>query len=630
MAATKGNSDMALISDSLVGQVRKEKKGKNSKKKEVLGSVTFGSADDFVDPKRQTESASVRAVGSGSTVLTNVPAGPGRTAVPFKFGQSNPFALPKAVTSASVVGAGGSYSLGTVERGAGYIGFGLTLAFPQGIPWGDTPYPGSLAAACLPINVEPANTSATQMPSVVTSSSAVQADSVLVDAKDLHPDQTSHQAPETPTMDDDPEKSLVLGTPQRLQEGLFQYGREGGLPPSTVDPLTFPNEELIDEETKPGLKRKPDKVRDLKKKLSRKKKEGAVNTLLLDHSSSGSDRTVIVSDTQREVTVAEDGTALDVPPTSELPLSVTCGPDSVVPGDRYSRAEYSLEHTGVCPWIHKLTDEFFKVYRKPLESLEHMDEFLKVISEVFVDLTGRLEQFESIKCCLEKLEAAQAKPSYSQVAGAPLFSVGVSGSGVSPSETLPVRRPPRVRNNRGRSSLNLEPEVVPPRAVLKAPSVSDPHRIQVPQQHNELVPERAKSKTLLKPLQESPTVLVSPLGDALNSSKELQSLLEAHISPSQLGLKVLVCLPAAENGVIIKLHTADMATILETHINGNPELNGVCRARAPRRPQPKILIYDVPTLAGDREEQEISFLGKLRSSNSFPEGSVSVLFSTAG
>ncbi|GBN60711.1 hypothetical protein AVEN_116753-1 [Araneus ventricosus] len=259
-----------------------------------------------------------------------------------------------------------------------------------------------------------------------------------------------------------------------------------------------------------------------------------------------------------------------------------------------------------------------------------MNEYLRLISEVFVGLTGRLEQFESIKSRLEKLEAAQVKPTYSQVAGAPLFSVGATGSGVSPSETLPVRRPPRVRKNRGRSSKSLEQEVVPPKAVHKATPVSDLQRIQIPQPHDEPVPERTRSKTLLKLRPESPTVLVSPLGDTLNSSKELKSLLESHISPRQLGLKVLACLPAAENGVIVKLQTADMANILETHINSNPELNGVCRARAPRRPQPKILIYDVPTLPGDREEQELSFLGKLRSSNSFPEGSVSVLFRRRG
>ncbi|GBN60712.1 hypothetical protein AVEN_116754-2-1, partial [Araneus ventricosus] len=141
----------------------------------------------------------------------------------------------------------GSYSSGTIDRGAGYIGFGLTPALPQRIPWGGTPYPGSLAEACLLLDVEQAKKTEVQIPSVAPSSSAVQDDLVLVDAKNLQPDQTSHPAAETHLMDDDPEKSLVLGTPQRLQEGLFQYGREGGLPPSMVEPLTFPNEERMDD-----------------------------------------------------------------------------------------------------------------------------------------------------------------------------------------------------------------------------------------------------------------------------------------------------------------------------------------------------------------------------------------------
>ncbi|GBL55070.1 hypothetical protein AVEN_121585-1, partial [Araneus ventricosus] len=510
MAATKGNSDMALNSDSLVGQVRKEKKGKTSKNKKELGSVKFGSADDFVGPKRQIASASVQAVGSGSTVLSTVPAGPGRTAVPYKFGQSNPFALPKAVTSASVVGAEGSSSPGQVERGAGYIGFGLTPALPKGILWGDTPYPGSLAAACLPINVELANTTATPMPSAVTSSSAVPAESVLVDAKDLCPDQTSHPAHETPSMDDEPEKSLVLGTPQMLQGGTISVwsgsflvleekenliavlqelvkifiskGRDikAGSRESIVEKVIAPFIKIFKDRETANLstiydlkasqlditeRQYQSKIRSCEATIeSLKGKLSILSSELNDYKKDfkESSRSLIETTNQVKslvsraapsfsdivsrpsVTGLEDDTALEVPPTSELPLSVTCGPDSIVPGDRYSKEDYSFAHTGVCPWIHKLTDEFFKVYRKPYERLEHMDEFLKVISEVFVDLTGRLEQFESIKCRLEKLEAAQAKPSYSQVAGAPLFSVGASGSGVSPSENLPVRRPPRV------------------------------------------------------------------------------------------------------------------------------------------------------------------------------------------
>ncbi|GBN49491.1 hypothetical protein AVEN_55983-1 [Araneus ventricosus] len=73
-----------------------------------------------------------------------------------------------------------------------------------------------------------------------------------------------------------------------------------------------------------------------------------------------------------------------------------------------------------------------------------------------------------------------------------------------------------------------------------------------------------------------------------------------------------------------------MAQKLENHINAHPELNGVCRAGAPKRPNPRILIYDVPDLPDDRGEQEALFLTKLGVSNSFPEGAATVLFSRKG
>ncbi|GBM82494.1 hypothetical protein AVEN_202392-1 [Araneus ventricosus] len=415
---------MALNSDSLGGQVRKERKGKKSKKKEVLGSVKFGSADDFVDPKRSSTSASVQAVGSGPTVLASVPAGPGRIEVPVKFGQSNPFALSKKVVSASEVGAGGSNSPGTVERGDGYIGFVLTSALPPGIPWGDTPYPGSLAAARLRFAVDLTSTTETKETSVVPPSPAVPTDLVLVDATELNPYRTSNPAPVIPSIVDAPEQSLIIGTPQTVQGSLFMYSREGGQLPSTVDLSTAPEEDAMDEGIKLGHKRKPERVRDRTKKVSKNKMVGAVNTLLLDNSSSGSDRTVIGSDTPTEATAAEDSNDLEVPPTPDLPLSVTCGPDIIVPGDRFSAARYSYENTGICPWIHKLTHAYFQAYRQPPDSLANINEFLKVISEVFADITSRLDQFESIKGRLEKLEEAQAKPSYSQVVGAPLFFCG--------------------------------------------------------------------------------------------------------------------------------------------------------------------------------------------------------------
>ncbi|GBO27789.1 hypothetical protein AVEN_68245-1 [Araneus ventricosus] len=71
-----------------------------------------------------------------------------------------------------------------------------------------------------------------------------------------------------------------------------------------------------------------------------------------------------------------------------------------------------------------------------------------------------------------------------------------------------------------------------------------------------------------------------------------------------------------------------MAQTLRTHINAHPDLNGVCRAEEPRKPNPRVLLYDVPALPGDRGEQETLFLAPR--SNSFSEGAAKVLFRRKG
>ncbi|GBM23670.1 hypothetical protein AVEN_117413-1 [Araneus ventricosus] len=108
-----------------------------------------------------------------------------------------------------------------------------------------------------------------------------------------------------------------------------------------------------------------------------------------------------------------------------------------------------------------------------MERMEHMYEFLQVISEVFTDITSRLEQFEAIKCRLDKLEAAQTRPSFSQV-------VGASGLGAPSPAALPVRKPTRVRKKRGPSSSTAAPAVAPLRVAVTAPPVLDQHRIPAP------------------------------------------------------------------------------------------------------------------------------------------------------
>ncbi|GBL87127.1 hypothetical protein AVEN_218810-1 [Araneus ventricosus] len=142
MAATKGNSNTAIDSDSLVARAKPDKKKKNRQKVAVLDSVPVDSAEDFKVPKRSDKSGSGQKGALGSTGLGRVLTGPGTAGPTYRFGQSNPFALPKVPSS-------GSGSKVDSTPGKGYIGFGLSSGLPVGTAWGDTPFPGSLAAARL-------------------------------------------------------------------------------------------------------------------------------------------------------------------------------------------------------------------------------------------------------------------------------------------------------------------------------------------------------------------------------------------------------------------------------------------------------------------------------------------------
>ncbi|GBO23092.1 hypothetical protein AVEN_265529-1 [Araneus ventricosus] len=109
----------------------------------------------------------------------------------------------------------------------------------------------------------------------------------------------------------------------------------GGQPSTQADVPALPKGEAMDKDAKSGQNRKPDRVRIRTKKVSKSRSEGTINTLLLDRSSSESDHTVIVSDTQSEVTAAEGSSDREIPLTPALPLSVTCGPESITPTDPF-------------------------------------------------------------------------------------------------------------------------------------------------------------------------------------------------------------------------------------------------------------------------------------------------------
>ncbi|GBM52934.1 hypothetical protein AVEN_60127-1 [Araneus ventricosus] len=631
MAANKGNSNTALGSDSLVARAKPEKQKKNRKTIEVLDSVPMGSADDFVVPKK-----SVLTEGSVTPGTVHVPSVPGMAGRTYRFGQTNPFALPKVGASTSGTGDQGLVTAGTEKQGTGYIGFGLASRLPQGISWGDTPYPGSLAAARVMDGTGVDHLSQTMVAPVMEQSSEAPAGLILLGAQDLGTDSV---VPSDRVVEGNVPLeivSMVPETPMALQGGVLLPGGDGDLPPDQTVIPENPIGGAMEVSTKSGHKRKPDRVRTRTKKVHKSKTESAVDSLSLDNSSSGSDSTVIVSDNQREIalpdaedTISEDISDTEIPPTPRVPLSVTCGPDSIVPGDKYAEDRFSYKNTGISPWLHKLTLTYMANSDGPENTVSDMKTFLQLISDVFEDMNSRLQKFESLSARLDKLEAAHSKPLFTQVVSTPLFSVGVQGSGPPPIAVVKAKRN-RRKPKTGGSSLGLEPAVVPSAIAPLAPNVLAPTGNRVPQTSHQEAPVRVKSRVTLKPRPESPTVLVQPLGNSVDSSKALRSLLEAHIRPQQLGLRVMSCLPAAECGVMVTLQTNDMTTLLETHINGHPELNGVCRARVPRRPHPRILIYDVPSLPGDREEQENCFLEKLRVSNSFPEGGVSVLFRRRG
>ncbi|GBN96598.1 hypothetical protein AVEN_242581-1 [Araneus ventricosus] len=179
------------------------------------------------------------------------------------------------------------------------------------------------------------------------------------------------------------------------------------------------------------------------------------------------------------------------------------------------------------------------------------------------------------------------------------------------------------------------PTSVVPTAINPVVGSSVPAQLYAPQVFNQLpvqqpppVPFAARVK--LKPRQGLPTVLVRPLGDTFGSSAELKQLLEVKVSPRELGVQVVACLPAVGNGVIVRTESTAMAQTLRNHINAHPDLNGVCRAEEPRKPNPRVLLYDVPALPGDRGEQETLFLAQLEKSNSFSEGPAKVLFRRKG
>ncbi|GBM13420.1 hypothetical protein AVEN_190449-1, partial [Araneus ventricosus] len=434
-------------------------------------------------------------------------------------GQSNPFALPKVPSS-------GLGSKVDSTPGKGYIGFGLSSGLPVGTAWGDTPIPGSLAAARLmgqagqdsTVGVPP-----TEKPSEIQSgmevAPAVGAQRVSVGDGEV-PQETVSSGSFTPAPTD-------IGGKDDPGVAGASFGASGNggvevVPPTPVAFSETPTEEVMDIGVKSGQKRKPVSVRARTKKVSKHQLEGAVNTLQLDHLSSGSDRTVVVSDTQSEVSVDHKGVDMEVPSTPTSPLSEVWGPAAVTPDDRFSVEDYSYQRTGISPWIHRVQFAFFRKYPQPSDRLNNIGEFLRVISAVYEDLSSRLNEFETIKRRLEALEASQAKPSFSQVVGAPLFSVGAPGPCISTPAIVREKGSSRGKQRTDRPPKSSLPVTGPPLPEPSVPLVSKSGGVSVPQQPVPSAPAKERSKVFLQPRPEGFSDLLTgfeaALGGAYSSS----------------------------------------------------------------------------------------------------------------
>ncbi|GBO04056.1 hypothetical protein AVEN_69515-1 [Araneus ventricosus] len=155
-----------------------------------------------------------------------------------------------------------------------------------------------------------------------------------------------------------------------------------------------------------------------------------------------------------------------------------------------------------------------------------------------------------------------------------------------------------------------------------APALQAPPKRPLQQQQNQPAP--------LPPRPNLPVLVIHPKPETATTSAQLKQLLETKISPHQLGVKIISCQPAHGNGLLVRTETLEMSRTLTTAINTHVDLGPVCNVREPRKRNPQILIYDVPTLPGDRDTAEVEFVAKLRSSNTLPEGTLKVLFRKKG
>ncbi|GBO33748.1 hypothetical protein AVEN_247211-1 [Araneus ventricosus] len=585
MATSREISDKALKSESLLGLAKSGAKGKTKKPKALSKKSLAGSDDDFQDA---TGILKKTGKGKQSTVQNLVLQGP--VIGHYRFGQTNPFGLPPKTLEPQVSVPEASTS--TLPEG--YVGFGLAMGLPPGVCWGDTPFPGEARVdVSSPADTQAAHPTETNLVAPPTTSD------VLTDAVDKMDNEDFSDASDT---------SMITGTP----------------------PV---------EAVKSGHKRRQAKTPKRTKKLITDGPEGSIETFSQGHSSSDSDKTIIVPDSMDFRSGEKGNPSIEIPatppPAQEQDSSVFHYPKEdheMLNSVAFLRADYSYENTKVYPWIWHL----FSILMQTDPAVEHVPtstasdtyQFLQAISDYFLIKQNHWTnvQEENTKLLAEKrrLEEDKEKLEEQLRTGAHL-----------PARPPSLSRPAWNAVVQSRSRTKGPPLSAAPTAVHSVVTSSVSAQMDAPLVFNQLpiqqppsVPFAARVK--LKPRQGLPTVIVRPLGEMFGSSAELKTLLEDKVSPKDLGVKIVACLPASGKGVIVRTESPAMAQTLRDHINAHSDLNGVCRAEEPRKPHPRILIYDVPPLSGDRGEQEARFLAQLERSNSFSEGTTKVIFRRKG
>ncbi|KAF8769827.1 hypothetical protein HNY73_017434 [Argiope bruennichi] len=132
-----------------------------------------------------------------------------------------------------------------------------------------------------------------------------------------------------------------------------------------------------------------------------------------------------------------------------------------------------------------------------------------------------------------------------------------------------------------------------------------------------------------------PTILVAakisePMEEENVSKLNIKTLLESHIRPKALGVKIISCREARSKNILISVPTQEMASKLLEAINEHSYLKTVCEARFPQKRDPQIIIYDIDNTGQDKNVEEEDFITRIRTDNNLPAGKIRVLFRKPG